>query len=56
MMEFEIFMDSLIGCLVRLGSDVLGNRPVRTRMPWWCGREGIETPSYPDYIFTSLAL
>jgi hypothetical protein len=23
------------------------NRPVRTRMPWWCGDWGLETPGYP---------
>jgi hypothetical protein len=26
---------------------LLVNRPVRTRMPWWCGDWGLETPGYP---------
>jgi hypothetical protein len=25
----------------------LVNRPVRTRMPWWCGDWGLKTPGYP---------
>jgi hypothetical protein len=24
-----------------------GNRPVRIRMPWWCGGRGLNTPGYP---------
>ena len=30
----------------------LVNRPVRTRMPWWCGDWGLETPGYPISHFS----
>lgn len=33
---------------------LLWNRPVRTRMPWWCGDWGLETPGYPIRCFHSL--
>ena len=23
------------------------NRPVRTRMQWWCGGRGLDAPGYP---------
>ena len=25
------------------------NRPVRTRMPWWCGDWGLKAPGYPNW-------
>jgi hypothetical protein len=34
-------MPNLVVC------SLLMNRPVRTRMPWWCGDWGLETPGYP---------
>ena len=32
------------------------NRPVRTRMPWWCGEGGLNTRPYPIRCLVDLPM